>query len=317
MSKPSVGRSNFGGSDWLLPLILLPLYFAVSGKFGQKFAAAAGLSIATGVACWFVALLQQPAGTDVKAADIPFCWSLFLLFPMFCPLGLPLWIIPPLLVLAYLISITSFGGFCRHFFNPVAVAVVLMLVGYGYTASLSASKPILPEGAGYRAWSAGVPPARPLWFYYAAIAPENLLSVAMSADLPAMPGSAYTLPLLVLTMILALVFGRGRAWFITLLLTVPGFTAIAANSGMLSFSPLHPLLLGLGPALMLAAVVDYHSLPARNSEQIVYGLVFSALLLVFSVGSVNSLAPVYALLLMQVLSPLLCDLLLRQKGGAR
>jgi len=317
MSKKSVGKSNFGGSDWLLPLVMLPLYFAVWGKFGQKFAAAAGLSVATGVVCWFAALLQQPANTDLRADEIPFCWTLFLLFPLFCPLGLPLWIIPPLLVLAYVISITSFGGFRRHFFNPVAVAVVLMLAGYGYTASLSASKPIMPEGAGYRAWSAGVPPARPLWFYYAAVAPENLLSASISADVPAMPGSAFTLPLLLLAVVLALFYGRGRAWLITLLLAVPGFTAIAAYGGLVLFSPLHPLLLGLAPALMLIAVADYHSLPTRRAEQVVSGLVFAALLLVFTVRSVNPLAPVYAFLLMQVLSPLLCDLLLRQKGGAQ
>jgi Na+-translocating ferredoxin:NAD+ oxidoreductase RnfD subunit len=262
-------------------------------------------------------LLRQPANSDIKAGDIPFCWSLFVLFPVFCPLGLPLWIIPPLLVLTYIISITSFGGFRRHFFNPVVVAVVLMLVGYSSTASLSASKPLFPASAGYRTWSAGVPPTRPLWFYYAAVPLERLLAASISADLPAMPGSVFTLPLLLLAGVMALFWGRGRAWFITLLLAMPGFAAIAGNAGLVIFSPLHPLLLGLAPALMLIAVVDYHSLPERNSEQIIYGLVFSALLLVFSIRSVNPLAPVYARLLMQVISPLLCDLLLWQKGGVR
>ncbi|PKL49998.1 MAG: hypothetical protein CVV42_04880 [Candidatus Riflebacteria bacterium HGW-Riflebacteria-2] len=317
MSKQGGRLSNFGGADWLLLLVMLPLYFAVWGRFGQKFAAAAGLSVATGVACWFVALLQQPANSDIKAGEIPFCWSLFILFPVFCPLALPLWIIPPLLVLAYIISISSFGGFRRHCFNPVAVAVVLMLVGYSSTASLSASKPLLSAGAGYRAWSAGVPPTRPLWFYYAAVPLEKLLVASFSADLPAMPGSVFSLPLLFLAGVMALFFGRGRAWFITLLLAVPGFAAIAGNAGLVSFSPLHPLLLGLAPALMLIAVVDYHTLPTRMSEQIISGLLFSALLLLFTIRSVNPLGAVYAFLLMQVLSPLLCDLLLPQKGGAR
>ncbi|MBU1105107.1 MAG: RnfABCDGE type electron transport complex subunit D [Candidatus Riflebacteria bacterium] len=309
MNKQGAGYYNLGGADWLLLLVLLPLYFAVWGRFGQKFAAAASLSLATGVCCWLVALVMQPAGDDQKAAEMPFCWSLFLLFPLFCPLGLALQLIPFILILTYLISITSFGGFRRHFFNPVAVAVILLLVGYNSTASLSASKPLQQPYSGYRLWTAGVPPTRPLWFFYAAVPAEELASAGTAGKLPALPGSVFTFPLLLLSGVLALVFARRRIWWLTACLSVMAFAALAKHWGLVAFSPLHPLLLGLVPSLTLAAVADYHTLPKKTGEQIISALLFAVLVLLFTVKSENPLGPVFALLLMQVLSPLLCDLL--------
>lgn len=314
MSERGAKQNNFGGADWLMVLVLLPLYFAVWGRFGQKFAAAAGLSIATGVCCWFFILVRQSAASDLKADEIPFCWSLFFLFPLFCPLGLTLWLIPFILVLAYLVSISSFGGFRRHFFNPVAVAVILMLVGYGSTASLSASKPLPSADSGYRVWTAGVPPTRPLWFYYAAVPAENLLRAAVAGDLPAVPGSVFTLPLLLLSGLLALVFARRRIWWLTLCLCIPAFSLLAQYWGWSALSPLHPLLLGLVPALALTAIADYHTLPETVGAQIVSAMLFAALVLLFTVRSENPLGPVFALLLMQVISPLLYDLLMLKKA---
>lgn len=310
-------QNNFAGSDWLLPLVLLPLYFAVWGKFGQKFAAAVGLSLITGVGCWFVAVLSLPASQNFRAGDMPFCWSLFLLFPLYYPLGLALWVIPPLLIMTYLIVISSFGGYRRHLFNPLIVAVVLMLVGYGSTASLSASRPFAPEAQGYRIWSAGVPPTHPVWYYYATVPLEQLFSASYSCNLPAMPGSAYTLPLLILAAILAVFFRRGRAWFLTLVMATPGFSTLACWAGIIDWSPLHPLLLGLIPVIALTAVADQHTLPQNFSQQMLSALFFSALAIVFTLWSVNPLAAVYAFLLAQVMSPLLFDLLLPEPGGAK
>lgn len=302
-------QNNFGGTDWLLVLVLLPMYFVVWGRFGQKFAAAASLSLLTGVCCWFFALLQQAAPGDVKAGEIPFCWSLFLLFPLFYPLGLALWLIPFILIFAYLISISSFGGFRRHIFNPVAVAVILMLVGYSSTASLSASKPLPNTSSGYRIWSAGVPPTRPLWFYYAAVPTSKLVQASVTGDLPAIPGSAFPLPIMLLATSIALLSGRGRAWFLTLLFAVPALTTIAINAGLISFSPFHPLLMGLLPSLLLIGVVDHHSLPQQFTAQLFSALLCAVLVLLFIIRSTNPLGPVYALLLMQVLTPLACDVL--------
>ena len=309
MNKHGEARNNFDKADLLLLLVLLPLYFAVWGRFGQKFAAAAGLSLVTGVCCWFFALLMQPAAGNQKAGEIPFCWSLFLLFPLFCPLGLALWLIPLILILAYLVVVSSFGGFRRHFFNPVAVAVVLMLVGYSSTASLSASKPLQPLESGYRVWTAGVPPTRPLWYFYAVVPVEGLMQATVSGKLPAMPGSVFTLPLLLLSGVLALAFARRRVWWLTLMMSIPAFTALAGYWGLVAFSPLHPLLLGLVPSLALAAIADYHTLPEKIAEQIVAAMLFAVLVLLFIVRSANPLGSVFALLLMQVLSPLLSDLL--------
>ncbi|PKL44582.1 MAG: hypothetical protein CVV41_04255 [Candidatus Riflebacteria bacterium HGW-Riflebacteria-1] len=314
VSERGAKQNNFGGADWLMVLVLLPLYFAVWGRFGQKFAAAAGLSIATGFCCWFFLLVRQSAESDLKADEIPFCWSLFFLFPLFYPLGLALWLIPFILILAYLVSISSFGGFRRHFFNPVAVAVILMLAGYSSTASLSASKPLPSADSGYRVWTAGVPPTRPLWFYYTAVPAERLLRATVAGDLPAVPGSVFTLPLLLLSGLLALMFARRRIWWLTLCLCVPVFSMLAQYLGWIALSPLHPLLLGLVPALVLTAIADYHTLPEAVGEQIVSAMLFAALVLLFTARSENPLGPVFALLLMQVLSPLLCDLLMLKRA---
>ena len=159
-----------------------------------------------------------------------------------------------------------------------------------------------------------MPPTRPLWFYYAAVPAENLLRAAVAGDLPAVPGTVFTFPLLLLSGLLALIFARRRIWWLTLCLCVPAFSLLAQYLEWSTFSPLHPLLLGLLPALALTAIADYHTLPETAGEQIVSAMLFAALVLLFTVRSENPLGPVFALLLMQVISPLLCDLLMLKKA---
>lgn len=303
---------QFCKADLLLILFLLPLYFAVWGRFGQKFAAGAALSIATGACCWLVALIMQSPGKPETGRSTIFGWPLFVLFPLFCPLALPLWLIPFILIVSYLVVISSFGGFGKHFFNPVALAVVFMLCGYGATASLNAVRPLADASAGFKVWSAGLPPARPLWQIYTTVPTLDLVKASCSGSLPSIPGNAFGMPLLAASFILSFMFGRRRLWWLTVVVATAGFTSLVIQSRNLDISPLHPLLLGVMPGLLLIAVADFSTLPESGLGQMVSALIFAAFAVLFIFKSENILSPVYALLLMQIVSPLVIDVLTRR-----
>ncbi|MDD3148404.1 MAG: RnfABCDGE type electron transport complex subunit D [Candidatus Riflebacteria bacterium] len=299
-------------SDLFLCLFLLPLYFFIWGRFGQKFAAGALISLSTGAGCWLLALIFKSAGPSANSATDRFGWGLFLLFPLFCPLALPLWLIPIILIAAYLLTYSSFGGCGRHIFNPVAVAVVFMLVGYGHTASLHPVRPLPGPYDGFKVWNAGMPSAKPVWETYAEVGPEFLVEASYSGLLPALPGSAFGLPLLAASAALALLGRRRRVWWVVAVLSVQLATLLVAGWSDLDISALHPLLLGIVPGLLLIAVFDEVSLPEDLVGQVISALLFSSLAIVFIFRSENLLGPVYALLLAQITAPLLTDLLMRR-----
>ncbi len=362
----------------LLLFLLLPLYFQIWGRFGQKFAVAALLSMTTGVCCRFLSLIFKPAAPDTSSptvgsatpvaavslsaavvAEIPaganfanpdnpdklktaansanqcnsceqgkknepdkpdtirlpadrFGWSLFLLFPLLCPLALPLWLIPGILVATYIIVFNGFGGFGRHIFNPVAVAVVFMLVGYGHTASLHAVRPLPGPYDGFTTWSAGAPLAMPVWQVYAGVPVNRLFQASFSGLLPAIPGSAFGLPLLLASAVLALAAGHRRVWWVTSVLALQLGVMLFNGSVSLNISPLHPLFLGIIPALLLMAVIDRHSLPDDTPGQVVSGLLFAFSALLFIFRSPDPLGAAYGLLLAQIATPLATDLFMRR-----
>ena len=360
--------------DLLLLFLLLPLYFQIWGRFGQKFAVAALLSMTTGVCCWFLSLIFKPAASDNPSPDTGsksqiaavgqlaeassvavdanseksaplellknsanpaqydnqaepaslgslestqlqagrFGWSLFLLFPLLCPLALPLWLIPGILVATYTIVFNGFGGFGRHIFNPVAVAVVFMLVGYGHTASLHAVRPLPGPYDGFTVWNAGAPVAKPVWHIYADVPVDELFQASFSGLLPAIPGSAFGLPLLLASAVLALAAGHRRIWWVTSVLALQLGVMLLNGSAGLNISPLHPLFLGIIPTLLLVAVIDRHSLPDDIPGQIVDGLLFAFFALLFVFRSPDLLGPAYGLLLAQIAAPLATDLIMRR-----
>ncbi len=339
--------------DLLLLFLLLPLYFQIWGRFGQKFAVAALLSMTTGVCCWFLSLIFKPAAPDSPSPDTGpksrpetlkksanpansgnqdssvepaslgilkpaqlqadhFGWSLFLLFPLLCPLALPLWLIPGILVATYIIVFNGFGGFGRHIFNPVAVAVVFMLVGYGHTASLHAVRPLPGPYDGFSVWNAGAPVAMPVWHIYAMVPVGALFQASFSGLLPAIPGSAFGLPLLLASAVFSLAAGHRRVWWVTSVLALQLGVIILNGSVSLNISPLHPLFLGIIPALLLLAVIDRHSLPEDVPGQIISGLLFAFFALLFVFRSPDPLGPVYGLLLAQISAPLVTDLVMRR-----
>ncbi len=298
--------------DLLLLLFVIPLYFFVWGRFGQKFAAGALLSLATGVACWLFRLVLKPAASETIPVETRFGWHLFFLFPLFCPLALSLWLIPPILVIAYLISFTCFGGCGRHIFNPVAVAVVFMIVGYAHTASLHPVRPLSGAFEGFRIWSAGLPTARPAWKLYEEVPLSSVFSASYNGLLPNFPGSAFGLPLLLASAILALLANRRPLWWLSVFMGVQIFTLYCSSPQTLDVSPWHPLLLGVVPAIMLIAVADADSLPRSWGGQVLCGLFSAAFAVLFIFRSDNLLGPIFSLLLAQVLSPLVIDLIFRR-----
>lgn len=296
-------------SDMILMMLMLPVYFAVWERFGLKFLAGAGISLITGIFCWLLALINQPGLENRDVAQVPFGWSLFVFFPLFCPLGLPLWLIPMILVVSYLVSISSFGGFGRHFFNPVAFAVIFMLCGYAGTSSLGASRPLPKNGTGFAVWTAGMPPASPVWNIYAKVKETDLWQSSVSGNLPVIPGNAFPGVLLVISFLFSTMAGRGRVWCLFTVLGTIFWGWLGQQYLLPGVSWLHPLFLGMLPGLMLIAVADYHTLPEHQSEQAIAAMVFTFLLLIFTIRSKGVLSPVFALLLAQIISPLLCDTL--------
>ncbi len=299
----------------LLGLFLIPLYFFIWGRFGQKFAAGALISFATGASCWLLALIMKPANSPATLEAAGFGWHLFLLFPLFCPLAMPLWLIPVILIAAYLLAFSSFGGCGRNVFNPVAVAVVFMLVGYGHTASLHAVRPLPGPYDGFKIWNAGLPAAKPVWQTYAEVPLTALAQSSYSGLLPALPGSAFGLPLLAASAALALIAGRRRVWWVVTVLALQLITMFASGRWGLEVSALHPLLLGVVPGLLLVSVTDEVSLPEDWPGQIINGLVFASLAVLFIFRSENLLGPVYALLLAQIAAPLVTDLIMRRSNA--
>ncbi len=297
------------GTDLLMAALLIPLYAAVWGRFGQKFAAAVGICLLTGLAAYFFVVINQPAEEKRDFHQVPFCWQLFVLFPLFIPLALPLWLLPFTLLVSYVVAINSFGGFGKHFFNPVAFAVLFMFCGYSTTASLGPSRPMPSTEPGYAVWTAGMPPAKTLRQIYSEVPFEKLIESAIGGNLPAVPGSAFPGMVLMIAIVVVLA-GRHRfVWPIVSIISMAAFCQIAFKCGWADFSPAHPLLLGIFPSLLLISAVDYSSLPETKTEQAISALIFSALYLVFVIMSDSVLAPVSSLLLARIMSPLVCDFL--------
>ena len=190
-----------------------------------------------------------------------------------------------------------------------------MVVSYSHTASLHPARPLSGAFDGFKTWSAGLPAARPVWKLYEEIPLTSVFSASYSGLLPNFPGSVFGLPLLLASAMLALLANRRPLWWLTVFMGVQIFTLYGSSPQTLDISPWHPLLLGIIPAVLLAGVADCDSLPAGWAGQVLCGLLFAAFAVLFVFRSDNLLGPMFGLLLAQVISPLLIDLLV--PGGER
>lgn len=301
-------KSQFGAAGYCLTVFLFFLYLNSFGLFGTKFIAGVVISWFTGGAIWFLRILFQ-SGDDLEGVDKPFGWMLFLLFPLFLPLALPLWIIPCILIVCYLITVAAFGGHGRHIFNPVIVAAVFMMYGYGDMGLIDASRPFPNSREGYNVWTAGIPPRADIRDIYSSIPAKSAFKASLNGLIPSIPGSCYGSVILLASLVFSLVFRRCICWWIVSAVSICLFGWLLPQPADFSIPFTSILFMGIMPSLLLCGIADYSTLPESALGQSINAFIFAGFAVFMLYNSSNILMPVYGFLLAQVVSPLVIDML--------
>lgn len=301
-------NSQFGLAGYCLLVFLFFLYANAVSLYGLKFAAGASISWLTGAGLWFLKILFQ-SGDDPEGVDKPFCWNLFLLFPLFIPLALPLWLIPTILVISYLISVVSFGGQGKHIFNPIIVAVVFMLYGYGNNGLTEPSRPFPSSTNGYIIWTSGIPPRSDIRDIFSSIPPNLAITASIKGSIPSIPGSCYSAIILIASLLFSIFFKRCRIWWVVAFLSIIAFAYFLPQPIGFNIHITNICILGIIPSLLLCGVADSTTLPKSVIGQVISAVIFAgfAVLMIYNLSDI--LAPAYAFLLSQVFSPLIIDII--------
>ena len=300
--KIDIEISNF---NRLFYTFLVIYYTLIWASYGLKFAVCLAVSVLTG-------FLLRVLFIKNKTQD--FGWQLFLLFPMFYSLALPLWIIPIVLIVSYLISCSSFGGYEKRYFCPVIIAVIFMICGYGYTSTLNASRP-MEFGKSFFVYNSGMPAFKPVLKIYSKIPLKESLEASVSGKYPAVLGANRSGFVVFVAFLFSILLKRKRVWFLTDFVLILVFTHFFSNGNIYCF---YPLLYGLIPVIMFVGICDCKSIPNGVSEQIIAAFWFSMFSVLFTLKTENPYLPVYGYLIMQILTPLTSDLVLSFKhNGSR
>lgn len=305
--EKKIEDSRFGPAGYCLVVFLFFLFFNVTGLYGLKFAACFSVSWLTGFVIWFIRVLFQDAN-DTDGIDKPFNWFLFLMFPLFIPLSLPLWAIPFILIISYLISIVAFGGHGKHIFNPIIIATVILLYGYNDYGLIAPSCSLPDPYSGYKIWSSGVPPRIDIREILSTLPFKSIYTLAMTGNIPNMPGSCYSPIILLVAILFGVVFKRRLIWLFLSIFTIIIVAFIFSILKGGNIAAINVLSLGIVPSLLLCGIADFTTIPESKLGQSISAIIFSILVVIFFYNSSNILAPVYAFLIFQVVSPLIIDI---------
>jgi Na+-translocating ferredoxin:NAD+ oxidoreductase RnfD subunit len=227
---------------------------------------------------------------------------------------MPLWLIPLALTAGWLIAVFCFGGYGKNIFNPLAIALVFLLAGYASSVSMVATKPFPGAFDAFRVWTAGINP------------PGSVITESLKKSLhadwsflagglqPSLPGLAFPGVLLLMALFTGLIFGGRRIWLIAFVMSVVFFTLILQKlfPGQVA-GCFNILLIGITPALILACLADSPTIPDCAGSQVCHAVLFALLLVCFVGFSELLLHAAFALLLVQILCPLLIDALHLEK----
>ena len=284
----------------LMAILLIPVFFAAWGRFGLKVPAAVILSLATGLAIRSFA--------ELGASRFP--WPVFWVWPLFVPLGMPLWLVPVALLVSWLIAVSAFGGAGKNVFNFGAVGLVFISAGYGASVSLAASKPFPGATSALSIWTAGINPIGHSGNYWLKWPVDTFSSFFAGGHLPALPGFSFPGILLALALLVVLSVPGRRVWFFS---TIAASLALAFVVGQyrpeILAAPFNIFMAGSFAATLWLALADENSVPISVSGQLVFALVFAVMLVWFICASHNELAGCFALLLAQAISPLIADII--------
>lgn len=300
-------NSQFGAAGYCLLVFLFFLYINSFGLYGIKFAAGAIISWLTGGTIWVLRVLFQ-SGDDPEGVDKPFGWMLFLLFPLFLPLALPLWIIPCILVVCYSITVAAFGGHGKHIFNPVIVAAVFMMYGYGDMGLIDASRPFPSSREGYRVWTSGIPPRADIRDVFSSIPAKSAFGFSLKGLVPSIPGSCFGSVILLASLVFSLVFRRCICWWLVSVASICLFGWLLPQPAEFNIPFTNILFMGIMPSLILCGIADFSTLPESALGQGINAVIFAGFAVFMLYNSSNILMPVYGFLLAQVVSPLVIDM---------
>jgi Na+-translocating ferredoxin:NAD+ oxidoreductase RnfD subunit len=285
----------------MFALLLIPVYIGAWGRFGQKVPVAVCLSLFTGL---LIRIFCR------KNESVAFPWAMFWVFPIFVPLGLPLWLIPTVLTAGWLISVSSFGGIGRNIFNPVATALVFLVAGYGSSVSLLVSKPFSSFAGAFSVWTAGMNPAESGSRILLKLPTDSYQDLFSGFAFPSLPGMAFPGVLLLISTFLVVFFSGRRLWLLCLIPAITAFTALAQKVAPGAvYSPLSILFMGITPAMILVWLSDERSIPLQPADQVVHALIFAFLFVGFVFMSEKLLVGIFSVLLTQMIAPLISDII--------
>ncbi len=288
-------------------LLLLPLYLGAWGRFGLKVPAAVSLSLLTALMLAFFTRKNHNRGSG-------FPWAMFWVFPLFVPLGMPLWLIPLSLTAGWLIAVFCFGGYGKNIFNPLAIALVFILAGYASSVSIVATRPFPGAFDAFAVWTAGINPPGSVVTKSLTYSMQTDWSLLAGGLQPSLPGLAFPGVLLLMALFTGLFFGGRRIWLVSFIFSVTFFT--------LFLQRLYPghvvgcfniLLMGITPALIFACLADSPTIPDCASSQVCHAMLLALLLVCFVGFSELVLHAAFALLFVQILCPLLIDVFQLEK----
>lgn len=308
IKKETKQDNKFGAFGYSLLIFLFFLFINTTALYSLKFATQVLVSWITGATVWCIRILLQKK-EDIEGVDKPFCWFLFLLFPIFIPLSLPIWLIPTILVISYIITIIAFGGYGKHIFNPVIVSVIFMLYSYGNTGIVESSCPFSESTNGYTLWSSGIPPKMDIRTIFSEIPIFKAVELSIKGIIPSIPGSCYATVILIISYFFSILFKRRQTWLISSTILIIIFAKLFPQPPNYYISPTNILFMGIIPSLLLCGISDIVTIPESIKEQIIYSFIFSFFAIIILYNSSNILAPTYAYLLMQIFSPLITDIL--------
>jgi Na+-translocating ferredoxin:NAD+ oxidoreductase RnfD subunit len=283
-------------------IILIPVYLAAWGRFGLKVPAAVVLSLLAAIVIRFAF-----HGLNKNLAEFP--WRLFWVFPLFVPLGMPLWLIPLSLLFSWVVAVVSFGGYGQHIFNPLALALVFILAGYGSSVSLLVSRPFPEACSAFKVWTSGMNPTGNEIDLIRGKSVEFNATLFAGGLNPSLPGLAFPGILMLLAGFCALYFRGYRVWFVSSVVFIVFFTfSLRQYETGLIDGNLNVLFTGITPALFLLMLADNKKLPDEPLYQFVHSIVFSLMIVIFLCFSRKILYVVFAVPATQIIYPLVFDL---------